>query len=155
FYNRYVQQLWRISHRNVHHKPLVTFAEGTANVIEGFRRRGYFTAGVAAMDWFERPSVLQQGFDWFRVTGIKARQQTELLVEQIEKGAKGRAWFGFVNFGETHSPFHHEGLSEQPDKTDVMSLPRLFNQRGVLDPNRLRDERLFARQVACAEYLDA
>src|SRR5207248_4277792 len=31
-YNRYRQQLWRISHRSIHNKPLVTFPEGTRNV---------------------------------------------------------------------------------------------------------------------------
>ena len=49
FYNRFVQQLWRISHRNVDVKPLVVFPEGTVNIVDGFRRRGYATLGVAAM----------------------------------------------------------------------------------------------------------
>ena len=47
-YNRHRQQLWRISHRNVHTTPLVTFPLGTRNIVSGFRKRGYFTVGVAA-----------------------------------------------------------------------------------------------------------
>jgi hypothetical protein len=56
FYNRYVQQLWRISHRNVAAKPLVTFPEGTVNIVNGFRRRGYATLGVAASSGFASPA---------------------------------------------------------------------------------------------------
>jgi hypothetical protein len=38
-------------------------------MFNGFRRRGYATVGAAAMDWFAKPSPLQDGFEWFRVTG--------------------------------------------------------------------------------------
>ena len=156
FYNRYVQQLWRISHRNVHVKPLVTFPENTENVVAGFRRRGYYTVGLAAMDWFARPSSLQNGFDWFRVTGTKARSQNELLSSQISRRAGRRPCFAFVNYGETHSPFRHEGSPAANDEVlKKVSLSRLFNQRGVHDENQRFDEVLFRRQVACAEYLDA
>src|SRR5215216_3999560 len=51
FYNRYVQQLWRISHRSLKIKPLVTFPLGTPNIVAGFQSRGYYTIGLAAMDW--------------------------------------------------------------------------------------------------------
>jgi len=156
FYNRYVQQLWRISHRNVHVKPLVTFTENTENVVAGFRQRGYYTAGVAAMDWFARPSSLQNGFEWFRVTGTKAREQNQLLLRQISRKAARRPCFAFVNFGETHSPFRHEGSTAANDEaSQKVSLSRLYNQRGVHEEDHGFDEVLFRRQVACAEYLDA
>jgi membrane-anchored protein YejM (alkaline phosphatase superfamily) len=155
FYNRYVQQLWRISHRHVHVKPLVTFPEGTENVVAGFRRRGYFTVGVAAMDWFARPSVLQNGFERFHVTGTKARQQNEILSDEISRHARQRPCFAFANFGETHSSFRHEGMDAPGHDDKTVSLARLFNQQGLQDDTQTRDESLFARQVACAEYLDA
>jgi len=155
FYNRFVQQLWRISHRNVDVKPLVAFPEGTVNIVSGFRRRGYATLGVAAMDWFSRPSPLQDGFEWFRVTGTRARTQVEMLREQISRRARRRPCFAFVNFGETHSPFRHEGISASSDPVgDRMSLGRLFNASGVRDAAGAIDTDLWARQVECAEYLD-
>ena len=155
FYNRYVQQLWRISHRNVHTKPLVTFTEGTETIVQGLRRRGYATIGVAAMEWFADRGSLQSGFGWFRVTGTKAREQIEMLLDQIVRRARRRPCFAFVNFGETHSPFRYAGMSTTEDDVDrKVSLSRLFNQRGVRDDGQTLDRALFARQVACAEYLD-
>lgn len=155
FYNRFVQQLWRISHRNVDVKPLVVFPEGTVNIVDGFRRRGYATVGVAAMDWFARPSPLQDGFDWFRVTGTRARVQVEMLREQISRRARRRPCFAFANFGETHSPFRHEGMSVAADPVgERMSLGRTFNASGLHDAAGAMDGHLWARQVECAEYLD-
>lgn len=154
-YNRYVQQLWRISHRNLHVKPLVTFPEGTQSIAQGFQRRGYYTVGTAAMEWFARPSALQHGFDWFQVTGTRAREQNVLLMEQITRHAARRPCFAFANFGETHSPFSFAGMPPAAaDVTDRVSLSRLFNQRGVPDGRQELDVDLFRRQRLCAEYLD-
>jgi hypothetical protein len=155
FYNRFVQQLWRISHRNVDVKPLVVFPEGTVNIVNGFRRRGYVTLGVAAMDWFAKPSPLQDGFEWFRVTGTRARGQVEMLRVQVSRRARRRPCFAFVNFGETHSPFRHADMPAAADPVgDRMSLGRLFNASGVHEVAGERDDALWARQVECAEYLD-
>lgn len=156
FYNRFVQQLWRISHRNVNATPLVTFPGGTVNVVNGFRRRGYATLGVAAMDWFEKPSPLQEGFEWFRVTGTDARRQVQLVCDRVDRVGPRRPCFAFINFGETHSPFRHADMPAGPDPlADRMSLGRLFNAPGVLQPEGTLDRDLWLRQQECAAYLDA
>src|SRR5262249_5798703 len=36
-YNRFRQQLWRISHRNLHTQPIVTFPKETSSVAAGLR----------------------------------------------------------------------------------------------------------------------
>lgn len=155
FYNRFVQQLWRISHRNLAVKPLVTFPEGSGGIVTGFFRRGYATLGVAAMDWFAKPSPLQEGFEWFRVTGTRARDQVAMLCEQIGRRGRRRPCFAFVNFGETHSPFRYEGMLHEPDPSgDRMSLGRLFNASGMHDPSQSLDPDLWRRQRRSAEYLD-
>src|SRR5207249_7884678 len=100
------------SHRDIHPRPLVTFPAGTRSVICGFRERGYFTAGVAAMDWFKDAPVLREGFEFFRHTRTGARQQNEILWEAIERRAGGRPLFAFINSGETHSPYYHEGMDD-------------------------------------------
>jgi hypothetical protein len=155
-YNRYVQQLWRISHRNLAVRPLVTFPEATVSIIDGFRRRGYATLGAAAMDWFAKPSPLQDGFEWFRVTGTAAREQVRLVCEQVERRARRRPCFAFINFGETHSPFRHDEM--QPAAADQvaerMSLGRLFKTGGAPDAAGTLDRGLWDRQRECAEYLD-
>ena len=156
FYNRFRRQLWRIAHRNLHQPPLVTFPKGTSSIPEGFRRRGYFTAATAAMDWFRDAAVLRDGFEWFRVPGTGARRQNEELIAAVERRAKDRPVFAFVNYGETHSPFRHEGMPGAKTEVDErFRRRRLYNQSGVASEDWAFDEEAFQRQVACAEYLDA
>jgi sulfatase-like protein len=156
FYNRYCQQLWRICHRNVHVKPLVTFPAGTKSVVCGLQQRGYFTVGVAAMDWFRDADVLRDGFDRFTVTGTAARRQNDILFRQISSESADRPCFAFLNYGETHSPFRHEGMPPDDSGVDTrFSLGQLFNQRGLLEERSRFDADAFGRQVACAQYLDA
>jgi len=154
FYNRHLQQLWRISHRNVHNKPLVTFEPGS-NIVTGFKRRGYYTVGIAAMDWFRDTAALREGFEHFEVTGIDAEEQNRRLLGSIEQRAASRACFAFINYGETHSPFRHRGMATPGDDVDSRySVARIFNQRGVIEKDWNFDEAAFQRQVACAEFLD-
>jgi len=154
-YNRHRQQLWRISHRNVHATPLVTFPLGTGNIVSGFRKRGYFTVGVAAMDWFHDAAELRAGFARFSVTGIAARKQNDFILPLIERKAARRPCFAFVNYGETHSPFRHEGMPEiYPGVDERFSLSRLFNQPSLLEEEWQFDTESYQRQVACAAYLD-
>src|SRR5262245_20427383 len=155
-YNRHCRQLWRISHRNVRTTPLVTFPLGTRNIVSGFRRRRYFTVGIAAMDWFRDAAELRAGFTQFSVTGIAARNQNDRLIRLIERKAARRPCFAFVNYGETHSPFRHEGMPDGHSGVDErFSLSRLFNQPGVLEKQWQFDTEAYQRQVACASYLDA
>jgi len=155
FYNRHVQQLWRISHRNLNHKPLVTFPPGT-NIVNGFRGRGYLTVGIAAMDWFQDTAALREGFEFFEVVGIDAEQQNQRLFKLVERHASNRPCFAFVNYGETHSPFRHRGMPGDHSAIDARyALPRILNQRGVWEETWSLDREAYASQVACAEFLDA
>lgn len=155
-YNRYCQQLWRISHRNLNVTPLVTFPSRTRSVIWGMKERGYCTVGAGAMDWFRDAPVLQEGFEQFAYTGTAARKQNRFLIDHAWKKASSRPLFMFINYGETHSPFRYEGMPEaDPDVEKRFSRRRLYNQQGVLQDNWEFDEAAFQKQVACAEFLDA
>jgi membrane-anchored protein YejM (alkaline phosphatase superfamily) len=154
-YNRYQQQLFRISHRNVHVPPVVTFPTGGGNIVTGLRRLGYFTVGVAAMDWFRDAPELRAGFREFRVTGIAARRQNQTIMEWIARQPPDRPCFAFVNYGETHSPFRHEGMNEPATDVDVrFGLPMLLNQSGLHSDSWTFDRSAYLRQVACASFLD-
>ena len=155
FYNRHLQQLWRISHRIVHNKPFVTFDPG-ANIVSGFSKRGYYTVGIAAMDWFRDSAALREGFEHFDVVGIDADEQNRRFLSCLERNASSRPCFSFINYGETHSPFRHRGMPEPRNEVDSRySLARILNQRGTLADDWKFDEDAFLRQVACAEFLDA
>ncbi|HXG08467.1 MAG TPA: sulfatase-like hydrolase/transferase, partial [Gemmataceae bacterium] len=116
----------------------------------------FFTAGSAAMEWFRDAPVLREGFEHFEYTGTAARQQNEALIRLVERQAGRRPCFLFVNYGETHSPFRYEGMPPTDPAVDRrFSKRRLFNQSGLRKDDWTFDEEGFARQVACAEYLDA
>lgn len=86
-----------------------------ANVIEGFRRRGYRTLGSGAADWFntatETGSVLAQPFDRFHFAGNtwSLGAQLEWLAAELAQVPAGQPVFLFLNIGETHVPYWHEG----------------------------------------------
>jgi hypothetical protein len=155
-YNRFCQQLWRISHRDVGTTPLVTFPSRTPNIVRGFLDRGYYTVGAAAMPHFRDSEALRLGFQDFAYTGTWARKQNEFLETSLATSGRDKPWFVFVNYGETHSPFRHEDMGSKPDEVDArFDRRRLFNQAGLQDQNWQFDEPSFRRQVECAEFLDA
>ena len=107
------------------------------------------------MDWFRDTDALREGFEHFRVTGIDAEEQNRVLIRQME-AHRSRPCFAFINYGETHSPFRHRGMTAEPTSVDSRySLERILNQRGVWDETWTFDKDAFASQVACAAFLDA
>ncbi len=156
FYNRYCQQLWRINHRDVHTKPLVTFSPRTKNIICGFRDRGYYTTGLAAMSIFDHDRVLRNGFMDFQVTGMSsAKKQNDICLSQLKARAADKPYFAFINFGETHSPSHHADMGPgTPPNEERFSHARLFNQAGLKSEQWTFDQQNFQKHVQCAEYLD-
>ncbi len=153
FYNRYVQQLWRISHRNVHVRPLMSFPLGTPNIVAGLQTQGYFTVGFAAMDWFHDAKILQQGFTHFDVTGTGARRQHKTLFKQLD-AHPDQPCFAFINYGESHSPFTYEGLP-QPSAEASYSRTRLLDQKGVRTADWTFDQHHFDMQKAAIGFLDS
>lgn len=108
------------------------------------------------MDWFRDADVLRDGFKRFLVTGAAARQQNEWLMNLIDKNARRRNFFAFVNYGETHSPFQYEGMAaNSANVKEMFSRSRLWNQRGRLDDSWTFHEEAYNLQVKCAEFLDA
>ena len=87
------------------------------NVIEGFRRLGYRTIGSGAVGWFdpstETGAVLSQPFDAFFYPGNtwSLRRQLHWINQQLEAVVANTPTFVFLNVGETHVPYWHEGAS--------------------------------------------
>ena len=155
FYNRFYQQLWRVGERRIRVKPLVTFPEKTENVLHGFRRRGYFTVGVGAMSWFRDTASLRDGFERFEYTGPAARKQNQIIMREVDTRAAKRNCFAFVNYGETHSPFEHEGMPGAPPKVkEQFGWKRWQQQYTPVESGWTFGEEAYQRQVQCAEYLD-
>jgi arylsulfatase A-like enzyme len=125
-------------------------------VVAGLRARGYATVGVAAMPFFRDFAVLREGFDRFEVTPPVARLQNRTLAAMLSRHGGRRPVFCFANYAETHSPFRHEDMPAERDEVDDRYAVRaLWRQAAVRREDGTTDRRAFARQVACAEFLDA
>ena len=86
-----------------------------ANIIEGFRERGYSTIGSGAVDWFDTATatgaVLGASFEHFHFAGNTWSLQSQLswINERLDETVADQSRFVFLNVGETHVPYWHEG----------------------------------------------
>ncbi|MEC8688446.1 MAG: sulfatase-like hydrolase/transferase [Cyanobacteriota bacterium] len=86
-----------------------------SSVIEGFRRLGYRTIGAGAVDWFNPQTatgaVLGQPFERFLFAGNtwSLRKQLDWIEAELAETPPEQPVFLFLNVGETHVPYWHEG----------------------------------------------
>jgi SAM-dependent methyltransferase len=119
------------------------------NIARGFARTGYRTLGSGALPWFDparlHGEVLTDGFERFFYTAslFRFKDQVRWLDGEIE-GAGQRPVFAFLNVGETHVPYWHEGAPWSPD--DNPCLPFQAEDRST---------DCAARQRSCVEYVDS
>lgn len=117
------------------------------NIVDGFRRAGYLTAGTAAMGWFN-PSTsvsraLHTGFETFEFVGRTGIEKQIPWMEAQVAAAGQRPIFAFMNIGETHVPYYFEGAPWSRD--DNPCIPYQKIDRSV----ECRD-----RQIACIQHID-
>lgn len=86
-----------------------------ANLIEGFRRLGYRTIGTGSVEWFNpmtaTGAILGAPFERFHFAGDtwSLRQQLDWIETELSDVPAEQAVFLFLNVGETHVPYWHEG----------------------------------------------
>jgi hypothetical protein len=85
------------------------------SIIDGYKRKGFLAVGSGAAAWFDPATdtgrLLSQDFDAFYYPGNtwSAGKQVAWLLEQI--ASTGRPVLVFLNCGETHVPYYHEGAT--------------------------------------------
>lgn len=122
-----------------------------ANIVDGFNRSGYLTVGSGAVDWFnpstETGAQLGSSFQNFFFAGNtwSLYLQLKWINEQIAICADDRPLFVFLNIGETHVPYWHEGA----EWSRFPSPCRAFggDQCSALESKR--------RQQACLAWVDS
>ena len=121
-----------------------------ANVIEGFRQAGYCTLGSGAVDWFDPSTptgaVLGQPFERFHFSGNTWSLATQLSWIDTELSAvpATQPVFLFLNVGETHVPYWHEGADWPPRPSPCIAF-------GGSACDAVESAR---RQRACLEWVD-
>ena len=121
-----------------------------ANIIEGFRRQGYCTIGSGAVDWFntasETGSVLAQPFEHFHFAGNtwSLGEQLHWIEKRLAEVPDNQPCFVFLNVGETHVPYWHEGAAW--DRWPSPCVPFGSAHSSAVESAR--------RQRACLEWVD-
>ncbi|MBM5784439.1 MAG: hypothetical protein FJ076_06260 [Cyanobacteria bacterium K_DeepCast_35m_m1_288] len=139
-------KLFRLTHSGWHGKSQEAFLLEGGSIVDGFRRRGYRCLGTGAVGWFDptTPTAarLIVDFEQFFYPGAPwcldqqlAWLDTHLVTDQPV--------FAFLNVGETHVPYWHQGAPWSRD--DNPCIP--FQSQ-----NRRQDCR--RRQRACLEHVD-
>lgn len=121
-----------------------------SDIVEGFGQLGYTTLGTGAMAWFDErlPTgrTLSENFDSFFYTGAPWGIDTQVawLTDQLV-GFDGQPTFVFLNVGETHIPYWHEGAPWSPDD----------NPCNPYTPEANDADECRRRQRTCLEYVDS
>ena len=123
-----------------------------SNIIEGFRRLGYLTVGSGAVAWFNPATptgrLLGEPFDHFLYAGnvwSLQRQLTWIQTTLNEYWQVDQPVFLFLNVGETHVPYWHEGAEWPREPSPCIPFGGEACSR--------RDSR--RRQRRCLEWVDA
>lgn len=143
YYNRLEKYLLFIRGGNKIVDSFLEFPVGTTSIVNGFRRLGYRTFGLGAMEWFRHPNLASE-FDRFHMTGIHMRRQIDLFLQEAAD-AQTAPIFALLNIGETHDPYRHGG------QIDVSSRVSTELRRS---PSSALSLELFERQVDCCEFID-
>ena len=121
-----------------------------SNIVEGFKTLGYHTIGSGAVDWFnpatETGSVLGSPFDqfYFSVNTFSLRAQLDWIDHQLSDSPTDKNKFLFLNIGETHVPYWHEG-ADWPCRPSPC-IPFGGDRCSASESAR--------RQLACLEWVD-
>ena len=121
-----------------------------ANIVQGLRRLGYLTLGTGGVSWFDPRTdtgrVLTRDFHRFFFPGntYSLPQQVEWALRHLD-GARGCRVFLFMNIGETHIPYYHQGAAWKPEDNPCVGM----------EPARNDAARCRLQQAACLEFVDA
>ena len=121
-----------------------------ANIVEGFRRLGYLTAGSGAVEWFnpetETGDQLGSWFEYFHFAGDtwSLKKQLTWIDDRMASTKGDQPLFVFLNVGETHVPYWHDGA-------DWSRFPSPCRPFGGNACNASESSR---RQQACLAWVD-
>jgi hypothetical protein len=121
-----------------------------ANLVEGFGRLGYRTLGTGAVAWFNTATptgaVLAEPFDafWFSGNTWNLNGQLAWIANELAAQPVDQPVFLFLNVGETHVPYWHQGAPWDPWPSPCVPF-------GGRRCSRRESRR---RQVACLEWVD-
>ena len=119
------------------------------NIVDGFRKAGYRTIGCGALGWFNpaTPAGAVVTADFERIAHYgwpwSVKGQAAWLLDELD-AAGDAPLFVFLNVGETHAPYWHEGAAWSGDDNPCLPFQSVD-----------RRAECALRQRACLEHVDA
>lgn len=126
------------------------FSLNGSNIIEGFSQLGYKCIGSGAVSWFNTNtptgSVLTAPFHSFFYSGNtwSLNCQLQWIYEQLANIASTQPVFLFLNVGETHVPYWHEGANWNAWPSPCVPFGDIHSSFDLC----------FLRQRLCLEWVD-
>ena len=163
-----LRQLWRVSPQGFFEtksKSEVALSLVGDNIIEGYSRLGYFTLGVASLNYFVKGRLMNGFFDDFLdyydiSEGLIEPRSLEgfplVHIDEIVSKIKNREkWFLFVNTKETHYPYDvGEGYSKELVPL-MEKMKRHLNLRHDSEELTIEESRVLHKmQVSALEKAD-
>jgi membrane-anchored protein YejM (alkaline phosphatase superfamily) len=148
YYNRFTRQLVGLIEVGETPKKQSTYFTVVSNrdAVDGFRRAGFQTVGTGAMNWF-RQSSLTASFEQFEML-TNAEAQINYVLRSLDTS---RRFFAFINFGETHDPFHYQGkLKPCPVRIQARRISWPPQESGLVG----RKHEAYWHQVEAIEFVD-
>lgn len=168
YYSESVRQLWRIKTGAGSEKKVGLALEGN-NILEGYRKLGFYVLGVGGVTQFNDGSQLRSYFeDDFLYYGLnldeeplgpRKKENFPLHhVDEIITKLKGKdKWFLFINCPETHYPYDTgDGISGKIEKW-YPKLKQQLNLREAKEELSIPDSiysQLHSIQKHALEYID-
>ncbi|HET8701017.1 MAG TPA: hypothetical protein VFL97_05055 [Nitrococcus sp.] len=169
YYNPNIRQLWRLDSGRSRDLASVGIRLEGANVVEGYRRLGYYALGAGGVRWF-RNEMLQSPFDDFifygpddatsvfaprRAEDFALNHQNELL-DRINRHERSLL---FINCLETHVPYDTAEVKHAAGVWDIIRRGELIwgcktPSRDVVNVSSEELASLHDRQVAALETID-
>ena len=119
------------------------------NIVSGLKEIGYTTIGTGAAGWFDDKTATAQplvgDFDryWFAGNCWSLEKQLD-FIERSLSDLDGKRAFVFLNLGETHVPYWHEGADWDRDYNPCR--PFANDENDATECRR--------RQTLCLEWVD-
>ena len=148
YLNSKYRKLFRIEFAGSKGKSEAAFALRGGSIVEGFKNNNYLTIGSGAVGWFNPRTAsgkkLTDDFDEFYYPGTTWQlcDQLEWMKEKI-KHANDKPIFAFLNIGETHVPYWHEGANWNKEDNPCIPFQRKNRRRAC-----------WHRQGECLKYID-
>jgi hypothetical protein len=156
YYNRFIKQLIVLRGAG---DSIIEAEEGECtfivkknaeNIVLGLAKAGYYTVGSGGANWFVKKS-LRVGFkDFYYKSHARALDQINIILRLLNSNRKGKPFFAFINFMETHTPYMHYGEKEyHMTARRKMTWPPKFCAEDVEYGQKLHNA-----QIRAVEYLD-